>query len=310
MFLAANPLAPIAQAIGWLLAAIYSIVPPHNLGVSIILLTCLIMLALFPLTAKQVRSMIAMQKIAPQVKKIQAEFKDDKQKQNEEVLKFYQENKINPLSGCFPLLAQMPVLFSLFSVFRNTEDHIPTSGQRFDDLFLDLCKDGVCPVSPEKPKASFLGIDLFTSLSEKVTIPLLILVALVVVASWYQSYQTIQRQKNTAGSDSITQQMKIMTNIAPVMIGLFSINVPAGLPLYWLTSSLWRIGQQQLVLNKFYDDPEYKQIVSDQAKDRVAKGNGKKPAGAKKKAVAPSPKPKPSSGRITQPGTRAKKRKR
>jgi YidC/Oxa1 family membrane protein insertase len=309
--LAANPLDPIIKGIAWLLAAIYEIVPPHDLGLSIILLTCLVMLALFPLTAKQVRSMIAMQKVAPQIKKLQAEYKDDKQKQNEEVLKFYQENKINPLSGCFPLIAQMPVLISLFQVFRDPQKHIPEAGEKFDRLFSELCPGGKCP---EKPKANFLGIDMFSSLSEKVTVPLVILVALVVLASWYQSYQTIQRQKNTAGSDSITQQMKIMTNIAPVMIGVFSINVPAGLPLYWLTSSLWRIGQQHFVLNKFYDDPEYKQIVSEAAKERSKKGADKPAPGRRglaKRAPAPKQdKPKPTSGRVTQPGKRPQNKKK
>lgn len=298
--LAANPFNPIIEAIGWLLAAIYHLLPPHNVGVSIIVLTCLIMLVLFPLTAKQTRSMIAMQKVAPQIKKIQQQYKDDKQKQNEEVMKFYQENKINPLSGCFPLLAQMPVLLSLFQVLRHPEKHIPTTGT-MSDLYVDLCGgDAKCTT----PKASFLGIDLFDSLAEKVTIPLLILVALVVLASWYQSFQTIQRQKRTSGADSITQQMKVMTNIAPVMIGVFSINVPAGLPLYWLTSSCWRIGQQHFVLNKFYDDPEYQQVMRESAKERAATTKSKPAKGAAKAAAKPAEKPKPTSGRVTQPGQR------
>ncbi len=306
--LAANPFDLLIDGIAWLLAAIYDLLPPHNLGVSIIVLTCLIMLALFPLTAKQTRSMIAMQKVAPQIKRIQAEFKDDKQKQNEEVMKFYQENKINPLSGCLPLLAQMPVLFALFNVLRHPEKRVPTTGQ-FSTLYEDLCSgSGKCV-----PKASFLGIDLFSSLAQKVTIPLLVLVGLVVLASWYQSFQTIQRQRNTSGPDSITQQMKIMTNIAPVMIGVFSINVPAGLPLYWLTSSCWRIGQQHFVLNKFYDDPEYKRVMQESAKDRAKNPKPARAAYQPKKSVADA-KPKPASGRVTPAGQRSqptnKKKKR
>jgi YidC/Oxa1 family membrane protein insertase len=311
--LAVNPLDPIIKGIAWLLAAIFDIVPPHDLGVSIILLTCLVMLALYPLTAKQVRSMISMQKVAPQIKKLQAEYKDDKQKQNEEVLKFYQENKINPLSGCLPLLAQMPVLISLFQVFRDPQKHIPKADERFGKLFTDLCPDSVDAGAKCTPKASFLGIDMFQSLSQKPAVPIIVLVALVVLASWYQSYQTIQRQKNTAGSESITQQMKIMTNIAPVMIGVFSINVPAGLPLYWLTSSAWRIGQQHFVLNKFYDDPEYKQIVSEAAKDRAKNGPAKASGGRGGRATRPAPKtekPKPTSGRVTQPGKRPQNKKK
>ncbi len=304
--LAVNPFDALIKGIAWLLAAIYDIIPGASLGVAIIVLTCLIMLVLFPLTAKQTRSMIAMQKVAPQIKKIQAEFKDDKQKQNEEVMKFYQENKINPLSGCLPLLAQMPVLFALFNVLRHPEDKIPKTGQ-FNTLYQDLCGTSAdCT-----PKASFLGIDLFDSLAEKVTIPLLLLVALVVVASWYQSFQTIQRQRRTVGADSITQQMKVLTNIAPIMIGVFSINVPAGLPLYWLTSSCWRIGQQHFVLNKFYDDPEYQKVMQESVKER----SKQTPKGSARSAK-PTPKadkPKPSSGRVTQPGQRSqpnKKKKR
>jgi YidC/Oxa1 family membrane protein insertase len=252
--------------------------------------------------------MIAMQKVAPQIKKIQAEFKDDKQRQNEEVLKFYQENKINPLSGCFPLLAQMPVLISLFQVLRDPQKHVPKPGHAFDRLYNDLCGgSGKCV-----PSAHFLGIDLFEKLSDNyLNIPLLLLIALVVLASWYQSYQTIQRQRNTGGADSITSQMKIMTNIAPVMIGVFSISVPAGLPLYWLTSSAWRIGQQHFVLNKFYDDPEYKQIVREAASERSK--NPKAKPGAKGAGPAKKAKPaaaKPVSGRVTQPGKRPQPKKK
>ena len=90
-----------------------------NLGVAIILLTFTIMLILYPLTAKQAKSMIAMQRVQPEIKKLQAKYKNDRQKLNEEMMKFYQENKINPLAGCLPLLVQMPIFFSLFRVLRD-----------------------------------------------------------------------------------------------------------------------------------------------------------------------------------------------
>ncbi|HUV09417.1 MAG TPA: membrane protein insertase YidC, partial [Acidimicrobiia bacterium] len=109
---------PIYEAIGWLLAQFYSVVP--NLGISIILLTFTIMLLLYPLTAKQAKSMIAMQRVQPEIKKMQAKYKNDRTKLNEEMMKFYQENKINPLAGCLPLLVQLPIFFSLFQVLRDT----------------------------------------------------------------------------------------------------------------------------------------------------------------------------------------------
>ena len=103
---------PFLKAIAWVLAQIYSVVP--DLGVSIIVLTLLIMLLLYPLTAKQAKSMIAMQRVQPEIKKLQAKYKNDRQKLNEEMMKFYKENNINPLAGCLPLLLQMPLFIVLY----------------------------------------------------------------------------------------------------------------------------------------------------------------------------------------------------
>src|SRR3989304_3107657 len=125
---------PLFEAIGWLLALFYSAIP--NLGVSIILLTFTIMLILYPLTAKQAKSMIAMQRVQPEVKKLQAKYKGDRQKLNEETMKFYQENKINPLAGCLPLLAQLPIFFALFQVLRDPEKYVPGDSA----LYRALCE--------------------------------------------------------------------------------------------------------------------------------------------------------------------------
>ncbi len=151
---------PLFEAIGWLLALFYSVIP--NLGVSIILLTFTIMLILYPLTAKQAKSMIAMQRVQPEVKKLQAKYKGDRQKLNEEMMQFYKENKINPLAGCLPLLAQLPIFFSLFRVLRDPEKYVPTDSA----LYADLChKAGgilrtveACAESVNHLK--FLGMDL------------------------------------------------------------------------------------------------------------------------------------------------------
>src|ERR1700704_4916545 len=99
-------LGPIFDAIGWLLSIFYSVIP--NLGFSIIAMTVVVMAVLYPLTAKQAKSMIAMQRLQPEIKKLQAKYKGDRQKLNEETMKFYQENKINPLAGCLPLLLPPP----------------------------------------------------------------------------------------------------------------------------------------------------------------------------------------------------------
>ena len=106
---------PLYRVIGWLLAVFY--IPMHSLGLAIISLTIVIMLVQFPLTAKQARSMIQMQRVQPEIKKIQQKYKDDKAKQNEELLKFYQENKINPLAGCLPMIITIPIGIAVFRTF-------------------------------------------------------------------------------------------------------------------------------------------------------------------------------------------------
>ena len=134
MILAAgSPFDPVYNFFGAILAFFYSIIP--NLGISIILLTILVMLVLFPLTAKQAKSMMAMQRAQPEIKKLQAKYKNDRAKLNEEMMKFYQENKINPLAGCLPLLVQMPIFLALFRVMRDPYKHIPKSS----DLYAAFC---------------------------------------------------------------------------------------------------------------------------------------------------------------------------
>ena len=163
---------PLYKAIGYVLAFFYSL-PPHNLGVAIILMTIVVMLVQFPFIAKQTRSMILMQRVQPEIKKIQQKYKDDRQKQNEELLKFYQENKINPLAGCLPMLFVLPIGMAVFRSFRQgasfvkvkghvkldpktgkevvanagrgLQGHIPRSGS-LGRLYADLCGSRETPV--------------------------------------------------------------------------------------------------------------------------------------------------------------------
>ena len=124
------------NAMGAALAFVYSLIP--NLGVAIIVLTLVVMLILYPLTAKQAKSMIAMQRVQPEIKKLQAKYKGDRQKLNEEMMKFYQENKINPLAGCLPLVVQLPIFFVLYRVLRTPWQHVPKTGS-FTQLYNAMC---------------------------------------------------------------------------------------------------------------------------------------------------------------------------
>src|SRR5687767_688954 len=114
------------EAISSLLSAIYSVVPDY--AVAIALLTCVAMVITTPLTLKSTRSMIEMQRMQPEIRKLQAEYKHDRQKLNEEMMRFYKEHQINPLGGCLPLLIQAPVFSILYYVVRGLTNQAKFGG--------------------------------------------------------------------------------------------------------------------------------------------------------------------------------------
>lgn len=254
MILAAgSPFDPVYNFFGAILAFFYSIIP--NLGVSIILLTVLVMLVLFPLTAKQAKAMMSMQRAQPEIKKLQAKYKNDRAKLNEEMMKFYQENKINPLAGCLPLLVQMPIFLALFRVMREPYKHVPKSS----DLYAAFCTShgqlhtkacNLPNAHPPLPRPQyFLGMDLSLHATAVTggfldALPYFILVGLVIVTGFLQARQSRRNAPN------MNSQMAIITNILPIGFGLFSLQFPAGLVLYFLVSNLWRLGQQELIMRK------------------------------------------------------------
>jgi YidC/Oxa1 family membrane protein insertase len=298
-----NPLEPFETAIGWLLSVFYSVVP--NLGLSIIVLTCAVMAVLLPLTAKQTRSMIAMQRIQPEMKKIQAQYKDDRQKQNEAMMQFYKENNVNPLSGCLPIVIQMPVMFALFRVLRDVSAHIPTTGP-FNDLFRDLCGNAATASACSNPKDMyFLGLNLMVSPANSGSVtanflerlPYFLAVAAVVASGWYQMWQTQLRQKRLGSNQNnpMNKQMQMISRVFPIVFGWFSYIASSGLVLYFVTSSLWRIGQQHLVLNKYYEEhaAEMGLAKKKDAGSTSAKASG---AAATKKELPPNKPVLPAAG--------------
>jgi YidC/Oxa1 family membrane protein insertase len=153
--------------LNFLLQAIYGVV--GNYGIAIILLTILVKVVLLPLTIKQTRSMIAMQKIQPEIKKLQEKYKDDKEKLSQEMMKFYKENKVNPLGGCLPLLLQLPIFFALFSVLRTYLLTPPTvivgnTYTAFKGLAGYTGNLGLYASMPVVKNTSFLGVNLADSM--------------------------------------------------------------------------------------------------------------------------------------------------
>jgi YidC/Oxa1 family membrane protein insertase len=190
-------------------------------GWSIIAMTVLVRAALLPLTFKQFKSMQALASHAPEMKKLQDRYKNDKERLNQEMMKFYRENKINPFASCLPLLAQLPVFLSLFYMLQ-------------DDLREDICGQTAEPCGPGT--ASFWFIN---DLTDKATGTELLILIVLYVGS--QLASTLLMSTTT----DRTQRMIFLA--LPFVFVIFIINFPAGLLLYWITTNLWTILQQAII---------------------------------------------------------------
>lgn len=232
------------EGMGTVLAFFYAGIPSY--GVAIIGLTVAVRLVLFPLTAKQARSMQKMQVIQPEIKRIQAKYKDDRQKLNEEIMKYYKENKVNPAAGCLPLVAQMPIFFALFAVLRNPHKYVPAGAELYK-AFCGVKSVTQCAAPPGPRGLGFLGMDLSKAPSAPHggfldALPYFVLIGLVVATGYLQFKQTQSRQPAQANP-----QAQMMGKIFPIMFAFISFGLPAGVVLYFLVSNAWQIGQQALI---------------------------------------------------------------
>ena len=200
-------------------------------GVAIILLTVALRIVILPLTLKQTKSMLELQQIQPKIKELQAKYKDDKEKLQEETLKFYSENKVNPLGGCLPAILQMPIFFALFGVLRTLPTRIHGGGVQ---SFL-----GIIPNLSLMPKNVYSGAGLAAGTPHGIiaAIPYLILVLIFGVSIWLPQ----------ALMPGDKQQKMIGAYMAIVML-FFGWSSPAGVLLYWDVSSIWGVAQQQITM--------------------------------------------------------------
>ena len=283
----------IADGMGAVLAFIYKVIPSY--GLAIIGLTVLVRLLLFPLTAKQARSMQKMQLVQPEIKKLQAKYKDNRQQLNEEIMKFYKENQINPMAGCLPLVFQMPVFFALFRVLRKPLDHVPVDSKLFRAFCHDLPKKacGDTANHPGFPRGlKFLGMDLSKGAADihggfGTALPYFLLIALVVITGYLQFKQTQSRQTNQQANP----QAAMMGKIFPALFAFISYRLPSGVVLYFLVSNGWQIGQQALIF-RTAPDPLVGGAPGGAipASGSAPKVTGK-PSEPKPKAEAPAPPP-------------------
>ena len=286
-------------AVSWVIMLIHDALSPvfgEGSGVtwtlSIVGLVLLIRIILIPLFVKQIKSQRAMTALAPKMKEIQTRYKDDRQKQSEEMMKLYKEHKTNPLASCFPILAQAPIMFALFTVLNGIGQAKPRGVLTMADV-------------ESAANAKFLGAPISeTFLGSTNTTVKLVTVFLIILMS--ASTFTTQRQLMVKGmpvnndpNNMIMQQQKIMLYLFPIIFAISGVNFPIGVLIYWSTTNFWTWGQQYYVIkrNPTPGSPAYEELQ----KKKAAKGLIELPAVEEKAPDAPQ-------GQRQQPKNNKKKR--
>ena len=223
----------------------YNIVPGNDIGIAIILLTLFVRFVLYPMNTKSIKSQKKLQEIQPLMKEIQAKYKDNKEKQAKKLMELYQKHKINPLSGCLPILIQLPILIALYRVFLNG----------FKDESLAIVYPFIA--NPGHIDPMFIGL---VNLSETNFL-------LALMAGILQFFQTkmlmgnkdkdkkVEEENKEKSAEEKTQDFaqsmtKQMMYILPIMTFVFAMSFPSGLALYWVVTTLFAIIQQFLIMKK------------------------------------------------------------
>ncbi len=216
-----------------LLVYLYNIIPGHDVGIVIILVTVIIRLILAPLFHKSLKGQKAMSALQPKLNEIREIHKDNKEAQTKAMMDLYKEHKINPLSSCLPILIQLPILIALYQVF------VKALNGNLDGLYGFVSNPGVL----DPTLLNFLDLS-------KPNIPL------AIVAGLTQFWQSKLMTSSQKSNDPTMKMMSIQTTyILPVISIIIAIKLPAGLPLYWIVTTLFAIGQQYYI-NKTHKEVE------------------------------------------------------
>jgi YidC/Oxa1 family membrane protein insertase len=249
---------PLNDLVAWVIMRIHSVLgsmfgPASGWawGLSIVILVMLIRLCLVPLFVKQVHAQRKMAQHAPQLQELRKKYKNDKQRLNEETMKFYKENGVNPLAGCLPMIPQMIVFFSLFSVLRFIADWKPGAPLKYG--FTE-------PVVVSAKATTIFGVHLDDKLLFAHPAPSLhvaIVILLTVIVSATTTFMTVRQsakrglmQTNMDPDNPMAQSQKFMQYIVP-FFSLTGLYWQYGLVLYWVATNLWTLGQQYFMFRNW-----------------------------------------------------------
>ncbi|WP_182901794.1 membrane protein insertase YidC [Microbispora sp. H10830] len=237
-------------AVAWVITQIhagYSTFIPSSSGLNwaltIITLTVLMRLLIFPLFMKQMRSSRKMQELAPKVQELRKKYKNDKQRMNQEVMRLYQEGGANPLGGCLPIVAQFPIFISMFTVLRAIAEDRAVFGMTKE--LVNSARAAHVIGAPLTAKF-FDSSEVIQSLGAQPLMTKIVLACFVAISScttFLTVRQSVKRSMAQMPDNPMAQQQKLLMYISP-LFAVFSLNFQLGLILYWVTTNLWTLGQQ------------------------------------------------------------------
>jgi YidC/Oxa1 family membrane protein insertase len=253
---------PLADLVAWAIMHIHAAMgalfgPSTGLawGLSIVILVVVIRVALIPLFVKQVHAQRKMAQHAPQLQELRKKYKNDKQRLNEETMKFYKENGVNPLAGCLPMIPQMIVFFSLFYVLRAIADWKPGTPVKYGLT---------TKVMESAQQAKIFGVHLGDKLlfsHQAVPLHVAIVIVLTVIVSASTTFMTVRQsskrglmQTNVDPDNPLAASQKYMMYIVP-FFSLTGLYWQYGLVLYWVTTNLWTLGQQYFMFRNWTVEP-------------------------------------------------------
>lgn len=215
------------------LIILYNFLPGHDLGIAIIVLTVIIRFILYPVARKQIESQKRLQELQPEIKKLQDKYKNDKEKQGKALMEFYKEKKVNPASGCLPLVIQIVFFIALYRAF--------IAGLNFDSGCPDLYSFVQCP---ESIRTTFFG---FLDLAK----PSIFLAVIAAAGQFFQTKMIMPKTNVSAKKgDFSTMMSQQMLYLGPLLTLFIGAKFPAGLALYWIVNTVFAIVQQYFVMKK------------------------------------------------------------
>ena len=238
-------------------------------SLSIMGLVVVIRIVLIPLFVKQIKSQRALTALQPQMKEIQKKYKDDRQKQSEEMMKLYKEHKTNPLASCFPILAQAPIFFALFTVLNGiaakTDAGVSAPIARGFLKGEYLASAAQAEFFGAKISQTFLGSD---DIKVKLVTVFLIFLMSATTFTTQRQLMTKGMPKMDSSNNMMLQQQKIMLYLFPLIFAISGVNFPVGVLIYWSTTNFWTWGQQYYVIkrNPTPGSPAFEELERKRAK--------------------------------------------